>query len=96
MSRMEALFWQAVDRKLLRDSEMDVLNFLGASIRARAGKARDPVRLFVAIVRRALWAHITCDEEERARAALARHREQFPGAFRERPGRESRELRLAA
>ncbi len=96
LSRMEALFWQVVDRKLLRDSEMDALNFLGASIRARAVNARDPVRVFVAIVRRGLWAHITCDEEERARAALARHREQFPEAFRERPGRESRELRLAA
>jgi len=86
-SRMEVLFWQAVDRKLLRGSEMDVLNFLGAAVRARFGKARDPVRVFVSIVRRGLWAHITCGEEERARAALSRHREQFPEAFRERAGR---------
>ena len=84
-SRMEGLFWQAVDRKLVRGSEMDALNFLGAAIRARFGKARDPVRVFAAIVRRGLWAHISCAEEERARAALARHREQLPGAFRERP-----------
>ena len=96
LSRMEALFWQAVDRRLLRDSEMDALNFLGASIRARAVNARDPVRVFVAIVRRGLWAHITCDEEERARAALSRHREQFPQAFRERPSREACELRPVA
>lgn len=86
-SRMEELFWQAVDRRLLRGSEMDALNFLAASVRARAGKARDPVRVFVGIVRRGLWAHITCAEEERARAALSRHRERVPEAFRERPRR---------
>ena len=94
---IEALFWQAVDRKLLRDSEMDVLNFLGAAVRARFGNARDPVRVFVAIVRRGLWNHITCEEEDRARAALARHREHFPEAFRVRPGRDLEgELRRAA
>lgn len=97
LSRMECLFRQAVDRGFLRGSEMDALNFLGASIRARAVRAGDPVRVFVGIVRRGLWSHITCAEEERARAALARYREHVPFAFRERPPeQETRELRRAA
>lgn len=94
---MEILFWQAVDRGLLQGSEMDALNFLAASFRARAVTARDPVRVFMGIVRRGLWAHITCDEEERARVALSRHREQFPEALRERSHKwNGRELPLAA
>jgi hypothetical protein len=94
---MEALFWQAVDRGFVQDSEMGVLNFLGAAVRARFGKARDPVRVFVSIVRRGLWTHITCEEEDRARIALARHRERFPEAFRVCPVRDAaRELRRAA
>ena len=93
---METLFWQAVDRRWLRESEMDALNFLAAAVRARFGKARDPVRVFVAIVKRGLWTHITCAEEERARAALARHRERFPSAFRERPPGLAHEWRAAA
>jgi hypothetical protein len=88
-TRMEGLFWQAVDQRLVGGSEMDALNFLAASLRARHGNVRDPVRAFVGIVRRGLWAHITCAEEERARAALARHRELCPNAFRVRPAREA-------
>lgn len=95
-TRMEDLFWQAVDRKFLRGSQMDALNFLAAAVHARFGKARDPVRVFVAIVRRGLWAHITCAEEERARAALVRHRERFPKAFRVRPVREPEAVRMVA
>lgn len=95
-ARMEELFWQATERGYLRGSEMDVLNFLGASVRARTTKARDPVRVFVGIVRRGLWAHITCAEEERARAALSRHREEFPEAFRHPFHRETAGLRMAA
>lgn len=95
--RMEALFWQAVGRGYMRGSEMDVLNFLGASVRARTTKhARDPVRVFVAIVRRGLWKNITCEEEERARAALSRHRDRCPEAFREQRTDTAKELRLAA
>jgi len=93
---MEALFWQAVDRKFLDGSEMDALNFLGAAVRARFGRVRDPVRVFVGIVRRGLWSHITCEEEERARRALAGHRERFPDAFRMRPAQSRPELGMAA
>src|SRR5687767_7843359 len=82
---MEALFWQAVDQGVLKDSEMEALNFLGASVRARSARAGDPVRVFVGIVRRGLWSHITCEEEERARTALMRYRESVPSAFRLRP-----------
>jgi hypothetical protein len=89
LSRMECLFRQAVEQGFLRGSEMDALNFLSASIRARASRARDPVRVFVGIVRRGLWSHITCVEEERARSALARYREQSAFAFRERPRERS-------
>jgi hypothetical protein len=88
-ARMEELFWQAVDRHVVRGSELDALNFVGAAIRARFGKVRDPVRVFVSIVRRGLWSHISCAEEDRARTALARYRERFPEAFRMRLGESS-------
>jgi len=84
LPRMEELFWGAVHRGLLQGTEMDALNFLAASVRARAARQGDAVRIFVGILRRRLWKHITFAEEEHARRALARYREKHPEAFRRR------------
>lgn len=82
LSRCEALYWQAVGEGILAHSESSALNFLSAALRARSVKARDPAKVFVAILRRNLWHHITADQEEVARRALARYREQNPFSFR--------------
>lgn len=79
--RMELLHRQGVAQGWINDSEAMALNFLAAAVRARE-HGHDPARLFVAIVRRWLWSHITQAQEERARRALARFREQNPNRFR--------------
>jgi hypothetical protein len=84
-SRAEALYWQAVDSGLISHSEANALNWLGAAARATSVNG-DAVRVFVGIVRRRLWKHITHEQEERARRALVRYREKDPRRFREAPG----------
>jgi hypothetical protein len=83
-SRMEELYWQAVGKGMLRHSEANALNWLAASVRAQRVRNADPVCVFVGIVRRGLWAHVTQEQEDRARQALARYRELDPAHFRER------------
>ena len=57
----------------IADSESGFLDFAAAAVRAnRAGG--DAVRIFVAIVRKKLWHHITHADEERARAVINRER----------------------
>ena len=82
--RMESLHRQVVARGWINDSEAMALNFLGAAVRARE-HGHDPARLFVAILRQGLWLHITQAQEEQARRALARFREDNPARFRLRP-----------
>jgi hypothetical protein len=65
--RLRSLQRQAVARRWLRDCEADALNFFAAAIRARSTPSRDPVRVFVGIVRRRLWGHITQAQEDEAR-----------------------------
>jgi hypothetical protein len=48
---------------------------LAAAVRANGVRDGDPVRVFMGIVRRRLWSHITEAQEERARQAPARFRE---------------------
>lgn len=83
LSRMEALYWQAERAGLVRHSESMALAFLAASVRARE-VGHDPPRMFSGIVRRGLWTHASAAQEEHARRALARYREDFPDAFRRR------------
>lgn len=83
LSRMEALYWQAEATGLLSHSENMVLQFLAASVRARE-LGDDPPRMFAGIVRQGLWAHASAAQEDHARRALARYREDFPDAFRRR------------
>lgn len=79
--RAEELYFQAVERCWIPNSEAMALNFLSAVVRARE-VGKDPPRLLVAVVRKGLWHHITQAQEERARQALVRFREQDPGRFR--------------
>src|SRR5262249_30501739 len=83
-ARMEELYWQAVRKGSRRHSENTALNWLAAAVRANSVRGGDSVRVFVGIVRRGLWSHITQAQEERARVALARFREVDPGRFRAR------------
>jgi hypothetical protein len=79
-SRTEELYRQAVGIGLIKHSENQALNWLGAAVRAKS-VAGDPVRVFAGIVRKGLWQNITQEQEERARTALCRYREVNPGFF---------------
>lgn len=79
--RTEALYFQAVKQRWIPRSEAMALSFLGAVVRARE-VGKDPPRLFVTLVRKGLWHHITQAQEERARQALVKFRERDPGRFR--------------
>lgn len=79
-SRTEALYQQAVSACWMQDSEASLLNWVAAAVRAKTCQARDPVRVFLGIVRRGLWKHITDADEERARRAINRYRYGLCGA----------------
>jgi len=82
LSRLDDLFQQAVRRSILDGTESDALNFICAAVRARAVKCKDPARVFMGIVRRRLWNHVTQGQEDRAREGLAKFRGSRPDAFR--------------
>lgn len=86
--RTEALYHQAVKARWVRDSSADFLNWVAAAVRAKTCRARDPVRVFVGIVRRALWHHVTDADEERARLAIIRYCQDSGGCAA--PDRQSR------
>lgn len=65
--RLRSLHRQAVERGWSRDCEADALNFFAAAVRARSTCARDPVRVFVALVRERRWNHVTQAHEDEAR-----------------------------
>jgi hypothetical protein len=81
LDRVAALYRQAVRVGWLAGSEANALNFAAAAVRAREVDG-DPARVFVSLVRRGLWHHITQAQEERARRALSRFREVDPDLFR--------------
>lgn len=81
-SRNESLYWQAKARGLISGSEADILNWISASIRAR--ETENPGRIFMGIIKKKLFHHITQAQEDQARKALNRRRETDPDAFRER------------
>ncbi|HEY7326586.1 MAG TPA: hypothetical protein VH592_03030 [Gemmataceae bacterium] len=72
--RTEALYRQAVAARWVRDSQASFLNWVGAAVRAKTCQARDPVRVFLGIVKRGLWSYVTDADEERARRAINRYR----------------------
>jgi hypothetical protein len=73
-SRTEALYRQAISERWIHESEANLLNWIAAAVRAKTCRARDPVRVFLGIVKRGLWNHITDADEERARRAINRFR----------------------
>jgi hypothetical protein len=78
--RVEELYRLAIQAGWLEHSEANVRNFVCAALRAtRAGGKVGAI--FVGIVRRRLWHHITQDQESRALAVLNRFREKHPEAF---------------
>lgn len=71
--RLHALHRQAIAKGWLRDSDADALNFYGAAVRARSIPVRDPIGVFVALVRKRQWHHITQAQEDEARRCLNRN-----------------------
>ena len=78
--RLEVLYTQAVEAEWIRPCEANALNFVAAAVRARE-VGRDPARVFVTLVRKRLWHHITQAQEEKARKTLCRFREQNADRF---------------
>ena len=72
--RTEELYFQAVKAKWVTDSENSFLNWMSAAVRAKTLTNGDSVRVFVGIVKKKLFTHITQSEEERARAAIKKFR----------------------
>ncbi len=89
---METLFFQAVQRGFVSGGDADALNFLAAGIRANEIKDGDPTRVFMGLIKRRLWGHLTQAQEDRAAAALRRFREKDPNRFRLRPSENAETL----
>lgn len=68
--RLQALRRQALARGWIRDCEADTLNFFAAAVRARSTPARDPVRVFVSLVRGRRWGFATQAQEHEAHRML--------------------------
>lgn len=68
--RLQALRRQALARGWIRDCEADTLNFFAAAVRARSTPARDPVRVFVSLIRGRRWGFVTQAQEHEARRML--------------------------
>jgi hypothetical protein len=79
-SRNEELYWQAVSLGLISTCEADVLNWIASSVRAR--DFENSGAIFMGIIRKKLYNHITQSQEDFARKALKRRREKFPEAYR--------------
>lgn len=75
-TRLESLFHQATQCGLLAATETNVINFIAAAVRATTTKTGDPTKIFMGIVRRQLWKHITNQQEGVALAALKRERQR--------------------
>lgn len=76
-SRLLSLYKQATEGGLLPSSENNLLNFFAAAIRAGTSDFSDDrkIRVFLGIVRKGLWGHITQAQEEQARKAIRKIRE---------------------
>ncbi len=83
MSSLEKLYQQAISAKWLPASERNARSFVAAAVRATKVPG-DSVRIFVGIVKKQLWNHITHEQEDRAKQVMTRFCEKHPEAFRER------------
>jgi hypothetical protein len=75
LSRLRLLYGQATAAGWLPKSEANFRNFIAAAARATR-VAGDPVRIFVAIVRKGLWHHLSNEDEARALTAIKRDAER--------------------
>ncbi len=80
VSRLEALYRQAVARQWLPDCQASIQNFVAAATRA-VQVAGNAVKIFVGIVKRGLWNYITQGQEEDSLRILNRYLAENPGAF---------------
>jgi hypothetical protein len=80
MPRLAELYRQAIAAKWLSPGEANLRNFLCAALRANRVSAT-PVRVFVGIVKKKLWHHVTQEQENRALHVLKRFRDRNPQAF---------------
>ena len=81
LGRLESLYQQAVERGWLPDCECSIRNFVAAAARATRVSG-NPAKVFVGIVKKRLWHHITQAQEDHALSVLKRYRENHPGAFK--------------
>ena len=77
MPRLEALYRQAVARKWLPDCENSIRNFVGAATRSRQVEG-NPVKIFVGIVKKGLWHHVTQAQEDMGLKNLNCYRAKNP------------------
>jgi hypothetical protein len=82
LERLETLYRLAVKARWLTDSEAGFRNFVSAALRATRAGGRVGA-IFVGIVKRGLWQHVTQEQERDALAVLRRYRERHD-AFRSR------------
>ena len=80
--RVEELYRQAVSLKLIEPTEAGVVNFISAACRARGVAKGESAKIFIGIIRRKLWTHITQRDEDRALTALRKYRSENPDRFR--------------
>jgi hypothetical protein len=85
VSSVMSLYEQATRAGWLERSEANLRNFVAAAVRATQVRG-DSARIFVTIVRRRLWHHITLEQEERAVQAIKRVAEKSATAKRTRVG----------
>jgi hypothetical protein len=71
LSKLKILYAQAVQANWLKASEANFQNFVAAAVRATRIEG-DSVRIFVTIVRKGLWHHITQAQEDRAREVISK------------------------
>lgn len=72
-SRCKSLYQQACERKLIKHSESNYLNFVAAAVRAKSSKDGDPAKIFMGIIKNNLWMNITQEQEDRARIAIRKY-----------------------
>ena len=73
LSHLEELYKQATEAKWLPECEASLRNFVAAAVRATRVPG-NAVKIFVGIVRKSLWHHITQEQEDRALQALKSYR----------------------
>jgi hypothetical protein len=84
-SAVMSLYEQATRAGWLERSEANLRNFVAAAVRATQVRG-DSARIFVTIVKRRLWHHITLEQEERAVQAINRVAGKGATARRTRSG----------